>query len=174
MPQHRVPRVRIAVEHDAAAIAALSIEVWIGTYLRHGISSTFADYVLDTFTPQKTAAFLSDPSQRVWVSENAEGIDGFIRLAAASEAPVADCPDSEIVTFYVQPRHHGTGIGTALLNTALAFARRQEAAGVWLSTNAQNTPAIEFYRRKGFTHIGHTHFALRDQAYLNNVYLYAF
>lgn len=169
-----MPQVRIAVEQDAAAIAALSIEVWIATYLRHGVSGFFAEYVLDTFTPRKTAAFLSDPLHRVWVSENAQGIDGFIRLSFAATAPVAGCPDTEIATFYVQPRHHGKGVGTALLNAALAHARAQKASGVWLATNAQNTPAIDYYTGKGFAHIGHTHFTVQGEAYLNNVYLYSF
>ena len=161
---------RAATKADASSIAALSIEVWLGTYLRHGISAFFADYVLTTFTKDKVEAFLSNPDEWVLVSENSEGIDGFIRVTKGSEAPVDGCSDTEITTFYVQPRHHGKGIGKRLLHTALRHCRDQGKDAVWLTTNAENAPAIAFYRAQGFEHVGETYFRVQDQGYLNNVY----
>ena len=38
---------------DASSIAAISIEVWIGTYLKRGVNAFFADYALQEFTPAK-------------------------------------------------------------------------------------------------------------------------
>ena len=165
---------RRAAAEDASSIAALSIEVWLGTYLRHGINGFFADYVLNTFTTAAIAAVLKDPAEQVWVSQNTQGIDGFLRLTSNSQAPVAGCSDMEISTFYVQPRHHAKGIGTALLNTAVAAAKSAGAEGLWLATNAHNTPAIDYYLAKGFIQVGHTHFTLEDEAYLNNVYALRF
>ena len=166
------PTLRLAKAEDAAAIAALSIEVWLGTYLRHGISRFFADYVLAEFTADNIAAILADPAEHVIVSDNTEGIDGFIRVTRGATAPVAGCSSTEIATFYVQPRHHGKGIGTALLRAALDHAQGTGAQAVWLATNAQNTPAIDFYLRHGFTYVGQTHFRVQDCAYLNNVYAF--
>ncbi len=157
---------------DAPSIAAISIEVWIGTYLKFGVSPFFANYALNEFTSRKTEAFISDPTQFVLVSENTEGIDGFIRVSSGSIAPISGCSEMEISTFYVQPRHHGKGIGKRLLNAALVYAREKEVESVWLTTNAENTPAIAFYLAQGFTQIGETYFRLEDEAYLNNVYSY--
>ena len=157
---------------DASSIAAISIEVWIGTYLKRGVSAFFADYALDEFTSQKTEALLSDPTQFILVSENEDGIDGFIRVSTGSKAPVRGCSEMEISTFYVQPRHHGKGIGKLLLNAALKYAREKEVVSVWLTTNAENAPAIAFYLAQGFEHVGETHFRIEDEAYLNNVYSY--
>jgi len=47
---------RLARQSDASSIAALSIEVWLGTYLRRGINPFFNDYVLSEFTREKTKA----------------------------------------------------------------------------------------------------------------------
>ena len=157
---------------DASSIAAISIEVWIGTYLKQGVSAFFADYALDEFTPRKTEALISDPSQFILVSENEDGIDGFIRVSTESKAPVRGCSEVEISTFYVQPRHHGKGIGKRLLNAALKYAREKEVGSVWLTTNAENSPAIAFYLAQGFEHVGETHFRIEDEGYLNNVYSY--
>ncbi len=157
---------------DASSIAAISIEVWIGTYLKQGVRAFFADYALNEFTYRKTEMLISDPNQFILVSENEDGIDGFIRLSTGSEAPVSGCSEIEISTLYVQPRHHGKGIGRRLLDAAIKYASEKEAGSVWLTTNAENSPAIAFYLAQGFEYVGQTHFRIEDTAYLNNVYSY--
>ena len=159
-------------DSDASSIAAISIEVWIGTYLKLGVSAFFADYALGEFTPLKTKELLSDPDQFILVSESEEGIDGFIRVSFTSKAPVDGCSEVEISTFYVQPCHHGKGIGKRLLNAALQHCCDKAVQSVWLTTNAENEPAIAFYIAQGFEHVGETHFRIEDEGYLNNVYLY--
>lgn len=162
--------VRKAQKPDASSLAAISIEVWIGTYLKHGVSAFFADYALSEFTALNFENLLADPNQFILVSENEEGIDGFIRVSSGSKAPASGCSSVEISTLYVQPRHHGKGIGKALLDAALEHCRRRGAASVWLTTNAENSPAIAFYLKQGFEHIGETHFHIGNEGYLNNVY----
>lgn len=161
---------RKATPSDASSIAALSIEVWIGTYLKKGVNGFFADFALNEFTPDKIASLIASPMEFILVSENEEGIDGYIRVSSNSQGPVDRCSDTEISTFYVQPRHHGKGIGKRLLNAALEHCRDISASSVWLATNAENDPAIAFYLAQGFEHIGETHFVIDDAAYLNNVY----
>ncbi|MDA7966047.1 GNAT family N-acetyltransferase [Ruegeria sp.] len=157
---------------DASSIAAISLEVWIGTYLKRGVSAFFADYAPDEFTPAKIEKLIRDPKQFMLVSQNTEGIDGFIRVSSESKALVPGCSDVEISTFYVQPRHHGKGIGKRLLRAALQHCRETAVESVWLATNAENDPAIAFYLAQGFLHVGETHFKIDDEKYLNNVYSY--
>ncbi|MEM9582656.1 MAG: GNAT family N-acetyltransferase [Pseudomonadota bacterium] len=159
---------------DASSMAAISIEVWLGTYLKRGVSAFFADYALTEFTAAKMEKLISDPEQVIRVSENQEGIDGFMRLSPNSPAPEPIASDVEISTLYVQPRHHGKGIGARLLSAALSQAKEMGAGSVWVATNAENTPAIAFYLAQGLEHAGETEFRIDDQAYLNNVYLYRF
>lgn len=161
---------RKAQKSDASSLAAISIEVWVGTYLKHGVSAFFADYALSEFTAPKSEKHLADPNQFILVSENDEGIDGFIRVSSGSIAPVSGCSQVEISTFYVQPRHHGKGVGKALLAAALERCRELGATSVWLTTNAENAPAISFYLKQGFEHVGETYFRIGNEGYLNNVY----
>jgi len=163
---------RKAAFSDASSIAAISLEVWIGTYLKRGVSAFFAEYALSEFTPSKVEKLIRDPKQFMLVSQNAEGIDGFIRVSSGCKAPVPGCSEMEISTFYVQPRHHGKGIGKRLLNAALQYCRDEAAESVWLATNAENDPAIAFYLAQGFQHVGETHFRIDGEKYLNNVYSY--
>lgn len=161
---------RVARISDASVLAAISIEVWLGTYIRRGVSTFFAEYALSEFTAQKFAAVLSDEKEHLIVSENVDGLDGFVRLSRDKAAPVPNCSTMEISTLYVQPRHHGRGLGQSLLDLALNYAKAQGAPSVWLTTNSDNRQAISFYLRQGFQKVGTTHFRIQDQAYLNDVF----
>lgn len=162
-------KIRPAQRADAASLAALSIEVWISTYLRHGVNAFFAEFVLSEFTTARFEALLEEGGDMLMVSENSDGIDGYIRLAEKRVAPVDGLSDLEVLTFYVQPRHHGKGIGSALLDVAIKYAREQGRNGIWLTTNSENKPAIDFYLSKGFEQVGVTDFRIGDQAYPNHV-----
>ena len=165
--------IRSAQITDAPSIAVLSVEVWTGTYLKRGIGAFFADYVLDEFTSAKTKALIHDPRQHIWVAWAEDGIVGVLRLTSDACGPVAECSDWEIAKLYVQPRHHGKEYGTHLLEKAFSHAKSNGASSVWLATNAENIPAIQFYLAQGFNQIGETHFSISDEAYLKNVYAYA-
>ena len=163
---------RPAEPEDASSLAALSVEVWLGTYLRRGISGFFADYVFAELTPQRMGQHLARDTETFLVSQNSEGIDGFIRLSQGARPPTGQGSALEITTLYVQPRHHGRGLGRALLQAGLDQARAMDAPHPWLTTNAENTPAIAFYQRQGFAITGRTHFRIGDQAYPNEVLTY--
>lgn len=162
--------IRIARPADASILAAISIEVWLGTYIRHGVNALFADYALSEFTAARFWALIDNPNEQIWVSENDDGLDGFIRISHGVDAPVANCSTTEIATLYVQPRHHGKGIGRALLNQALVASRQGGHNSVWLTTNSENTPAIAFYLAQGFEKVGTTQFSIGDEAYPNDVF----
>ena len=144
--------------------------MWLGTYLRRGITTFFADFVLSEFTATRFEAMIKDENEWLYVSQNDEGIDGFIRVTSGVTGAIKGCGSTEITTFYVQPRHHGKGIGKALLAQALDQCRACGAESVWLTTNSENTPAIGFYEAMGFTQIGVTPFRIHDQAYENKVF----
>jgi len=157
---------------DASSLAAISIEVWLGTYIRHGVSGHFADYALTEFTAKKFRAILGSPSETVIVSENRDGIDGYVRISWDKPAPTDGCDAVEITTLYVQPRHQGRKIGQQLLKAALAECQARNIARPWLAVNSENPRAIAFYLRNGFVSAGQTHFRIQNQAYLNEVLVF--
>ncbi len=165
---------RKAIKSDASSLAALSIEVWLGTYLRRGITGFFADFVLSEFTTLRFEAMMEDDTEWLYVSKNDEGIDGYIRVITGVTTAPEGCGSTEITTLYVQPRHHGDGIGKALLDHALDYCRACGVDTLWLTTNSENTPAIGFYKAMGFKQIGVTPFRIADQAYENKVFFLTF
>ena len=163
---------RAARPEDVSSLAALSIEVWLGTYLRRGINGFFADYVFAELTPQRMAAHLAKDTESFIVSQNTEGIDGFIRISDGVKPPAGSGCAVEIATLYVQPRHHGRGLGQALLQAGLRRCADLGASRPWLTTNSENTSAIGFYQRMGFEITGRTYFHVQDEAYPNEVLTY--
>ena len=161
--------IRKAEERDASSLAAVSIEVWLNTYLRQGVSAFFADYVLAEFTAQKFRNAIADPDLAIWVSDNRIGIDGFVTVRSTATPALAGCSRLEIATLYVQPRHQSGGRGAALLDCALDHCRSLKSESAWLKVSVENGRAIDFYRRHGFIRIGATDFVIADKAYENHV-----
>jgi ribosomal protein S18 acetylase RimI-like enzyme len=54
----------------------------------------------------------------------------------------------EITSIAAEPRHRG--IGSRLLDAALAAAREAGRSRVWLTTTNDNVDALRFYQRRGF------------------------
>jgi ribosomal protein S18 acetylase RimI-like enzyme len=161
--------IRKAQERDVSGLAAVSIEVWLNTYLRDGVSPLFADYVLTEFTARKFRDAIDDSNIAIWVSENGTGIDGFVTVCSKATPPLADCSPLEIMTLYVRPRHQASGRGDALLQRALEHCSGIGGESAWLQVNAENNRAIDFYLRHGFNKIGSAYFRIADQAYENYV-----
>ncbi len=161
--------IRPATPDDVSSLAAISLEVWLNTYVRDGVNAFFADYALAEFTAARFRDILARDTESIWVSENKVGIDGFLRMSSNSPAPTDPSSDLEIATLYVQPRHHGRGVGKRLLETGLQFCRDTGRTSTWLAVNAENERATAFYLANGFETVGQTHFRIGDQAYLNHV-----
>ena len=79
--------------------------------------------------------------REVWLAEDPLGLAGFATLTGAW-----------LESLYVAPDRQGTGVGTALLD--LAMALRPEGFGLWVF--ASNTPARGFYQRHGLIELEHT------------------
>lgn len=161
--------IRRASLRDASSMAAIAVEVWLGTYLEHGVSRAFADYVLAEHSTDAVRKRLRSASCLAWVSENRDGIDGFLQLTLGSPAPPRDCSPYEISTLYVQPRHQGRGKGSALLRECLQHVRQVGGESAWLTVNAGNGGALAFYRRHGFDDVGQAFFVLGERSYENRI-----
>ena len=59
-----------------------------------------------------------------------------------------------ITHLYVGAEHKYRGIGSGLVDEALAFAKQKNVRGLWLETQNVNYPAIQFYKKLGFRFCG--------------------
>lgn len=124
--------IRPAEIQDADAIAAV-----------HRASMREAmPWLPDLHTPEEDRAWVAQvvlPHQEVWVAEAAGRIVGVASLDA----------DDMLTQLYILPAHQGTGVGSALLETAKAA----RPGGLRLYAFQRNTRARRFYERCGFVAI---------------------
>jgi len=154
---------RMAGPDDAAALAALGRE-------------SFAETFGHLYTPENLAAFLENHSEEAWRGQLED--PGFaIRLGAADGRAVAyvklgppslpfqpEGPSIELRQLYVLKPWHGSGAGAALMDWALAEARRRGTEEMYLSVFVDNRRALQFYARYGFEPVGRYDFMVGTHA----------
>ncbi|MBN2759418.1 MAG: ribosomal protein S18-alanine N-acetyltransferase [Rhodobacteraceae bacterium] len=96
----------------------------------------------DPWSAAALAAFAADPAALLVARP-----DGFILLRVVLD-------EAEILTFAVAPVAQGQGLGTALLQEAMAQARVRGVRRIFLEVAADNDPARALYRRAGFVQAG--------------------
>ena len=138
--------VRTGTIEDAARLAALRLE------FRSSIGTPEEDDA--AFLARCTAWMASRlaPSSvwRVWLAEADGEILGnvWIELIEKMPNPIAEPEENGYLTnFYVVPRAQGMGIGTALLDAALAWCREREVHAVILWPTKRSR---SLYERAGF------------------------
>lgn len=163
------PVIRAAVAKDAEQIAALGMQVWLHTYATAGVSREIAHYVLEEFTAAKMALTISDMSRLMVVAETLENIVGYGIVATGNVCPSRPTMHVELATLYVQEHFKGQGIGSALLGKVETLVAQQFGTGLWLTVNASNYPAIEFYSKRQYTKVGTADFELGNKKHENHV-----
>jgi len=71
-------------------------------------------------------------------------------IGLASFGPQPGGREAKLHKLYLDPDHHGQGLGSRLLNWIEDEAEARNFSGIMLQVNKQNTRAITAYRRRGF------------------------
>jgi GNAT superfamily N-acetyltransferase len=151
------PRIRRPGPDDA--------DFWVQTYL-DAMAATYSTLLPPEFLDQQRAraselveryrsvftAERADPhcSHQAWYAEDAIGPVGIAEVRTGPSKWELDRgfpppgPPRQLVKLYVLPRAHGTGLGQALLDTAI----QADSAYLWIM--AGNPRAEAFYRRNRF------------------------
>lgn len=163
--------VRHAKPEDAPRLAVLATQVWLHTYATQGVSSVIADFVLAELTPEAFASKLSNPTITILVAERDAHCLGLAVIHLDMPCVAAPAATVELATLYVQVHCNGQGIGSRLLKDAQALANAHALSPLWLTVNAQNGAAIDFYIRHRFQRAGTAQFVLGGVAHENLVML---
>jgi GNAT superfamily N-acetyltransferase len=114
----------------------------------YAFGSKLADWQGEGDTEARWRARLSDVPLNI-IAEWRETAAGMI----SATAPNADGA-VELLSMWVAPFARGHGVGDALVNAVIAWAREQQASSVALALFEGNEWAAALYRRHGFTDAG--------------------
>jgi GNAT superfamily N-acetyltransferase len=143
-------RIRDAVPGDAVAMADLNVRGW-----QKSFRGAVADDVIDSLDPANRRAYWeehlpSSPPFFTWVADLHGEVAGFLHIGPNRDTDLDSGDIPEVYAIYVDPAHTGTGIGTRLMERALAYldAGGFRAATLW---TLRDVPATRgFYEALGW------------------------
>ena len=122
---------------DAEAFRALNL-AWLTAYFRVEPK--------DTATLSDPRGVILAPGGQIFVAELNMQTVGCVALLPMFGG-------YELAKMAVDPAAQGRGAGRKLLTAAIAWARDQGAARLYLESNARLTPALRLYESVGFRHL---------------------
>jgi ribosomal protein S18 acetylase RimI-like enzyme len=144
---------------DVAALAALARSTYADAFGYSFNAADLADHLRNNLSDDYFRRAIDDD---VFLGAERGGrLIGFVQFGAVSIAvPTRSPDDQELRRLYVHADFQGQGIGTRLMEAALAHPRLKAAERIYLDVWERNQRAQAFYRRYGFTVIGAQRFAV--------------
>ena len=168
------PLIRHAILDDVDLLCHLGATTFRDTYRPITDAAELEDYVATQFTPTKVQAWLRDPRARTLLAFAAGAPAGYAHVRAAPvPACVADRRAIELSRLYLLASAQGTGLGSALMDAALAQAAALGGRTVWLGAYDRNLKALDFYSRRGFVQVGTHEFEFGGQIHADPVLIRA-
>jgi GNAT superfamily N-acetyltransferase len=153
---------RAASVADAGAIDAIFRTSFCDTFAHLYRPEDLAAF-LSKFTPEAWAEELRDPGYAFRIAEDEREPVGYVKLGPSSLPVATDRPAIELRQLYVLSSHLGSGVGAALMDWAVAEARRRSVEELYLTVYTGNHRARRFYARYGFEEVGPYAFMVGEQ-----------
>ena len=98
----------------------------------------------------------SDPNQILLVADSDDRVVGSLQITLIQHLLTRAMRRAVIEAVFVHPDYHGSGIGSALMDSAIEHARAAGCTAVELTSNKLRDKAHRFYKKLGFipTHEG--------------------
>ena len=153
--------IRVAASQDNFLLAQLGRETFAQAFAAANTPEDMAAYLPGAFSPALQAAELADPQNIFWLVYAGEGCIGYVKMFTGPAAAVVSNPKAlKISRLYLLQETCGRGIGAAVLNRCISYAREEGFASVWLTVWEHNTRALALYRKQGFKIVGDEDFVL--------------
>lgn len=156
---------RPALPADAQSLAALGRDSFVAKFGAMYQPQDLAMFLAQTHAEAVVAREIANPLARYRLAERDGALVGYCKLGLACGWPehARGSHAIELKQLYTAAGATGGGIGSALMDWALAEARAEGADEIQLSVWSGNTDAQRFYHRYGFAKVADTHFWVGEQ-----------
>jgi ribosomal protein S18 acetylase RimI-like enzyme len=164
---------RSPATEDIPALSILSIAAFVAKFGTLYRPQDLLPFLADTYSPPALARELAKPGNAYQVAEQNGVLVGWCKLGLAPGFPghARGQRAMELKQLYAAPNAQGAGIGTALMDWAMATFAANGADEIQLSVWSGNPAAQRFYARYGFAKVAETTFAVGRQ--LDHEFLFA-
>ncbi len=158
----QAPTIRRAGPADAQVLAAIGRETFTETFAHLYPPEDLAAFLAEAHSVARAKADLADPAKAVWLVEAAGGeVIGYALACPAKLPHQAVRPeDGELDRIYIRSGRQGGGLGSRLLETALAWLEKDGPRTLWIGVWSENLGAQGLYARHGFKTVGAYKFAV--------------
>jgi GNAT superfamily N-acetyltransferase len=146
-------------------LAELGAQTFAETFAAENAPEDMSAYLAQSFTPARLAEELADAKAAFLLAFVEGEAAGYAKLYQG-EPPASVTGESpvELARLYVARKWLGGGVGRALMQRCVDEARGAGARVMWLGVWEHNLRAQAFYRKWGFTPVGHQVFRLGADA----------
>ncbi|MEE4162625.1 MAG: N-acetyltransferase [Woeseiaceae bacterium] len=158
--------VRDAVAEDAEALSAVGSDSFLAAYGDTGDPHAIAEHVEALFGPGNIEAEMAKPECDYKIAMIGSIATGLVKLRSGNVPETLGARRVlELQQLYVHSDYQGYGIGRALIDAAVRYARAHDYEAIWLQTWSQADWAIPFYERNLFRRVGEIPYHLGDYVY---------
>jgi ribosomal protein S18 acetylase RimI-like enzyme len=148
---------------DATAVDAVFRTSFCDTFA-HLYRAEDLDAFLAKFTRAAWESELGDPAYSFLIAETAGDPVGYVKLGPLTLPVDPNGVAAELRQLYVLKGQHGSGVGAALMDWAVAEAKRRQLSELYLTVYTDNHRARRFYERYGFVAVGRYEFMVGSHA----------
>lgn len=156
---------RAANEADFAAISRLATDSFVAKFAELYRPQDLAVFLAENLSEAAIAAELANPDRLYRLAERDGALVGYCKLGLSCGFPdyARGSRVMELKQLYSAPDAIGGGIGSALMDWAMAEFAARGADEAQLSVYSGNEGAHRFYRRYGFVKVADITFKVGEQ-----------
>jgi ribosomal protein S18 acetylase RimI-like enzyme len=155
--------IRQANTGDAPSLSDLAKETYTAAFDHSFTPSDLAAHLEKNLSPNNFERMLERDA--VLVAEEIGRLIGYVQFGPADPATLpAQGGDQELRRLYVHADFQNQGVGTRLMNAAVAHPQLRDAERIFLDVWEHNPNAQRFYARFGFEVIGDRSFVVESGA----------
>ncbi len=122
-----------------------------------------AKFLSEEYDFDKLKAEVENPESFYYFYYFEDELAGYLKLNVDAAQTESEYPEAlEIQRIYVLQKYQGKRIGLAMMQQALAVAKKLKKPQVWLGVWENNLKAQAFYQKSGFKKVGSHDFILGD------------
>ncbi len=143
--------IRKATVTDAVVLAQIGSTTFYDTFRPYNTEEDMQLYLNKTYQPSVVKENLSNPSVHYYLCLVDEKVVGYIKLIHNNTYEHLAGKTIELEKIYVLQSHFGTEAGKLLMQQAIMHSRLNQFDILFLGVWKENTRAVRFYEKTGFT-----------------------
>ena len=140
---------------DLPSVRRVTWDTWLDAYSSFIPESDLRHYFDTHYTLDVLTQLFHTPLMNGFVAEVDGSVVGYVKTKFNKEEN-----RFYVSSLYILPGRQGMGLGGKLMVAAEELAKTLGADTVWLGVMTQNTPALDWYKRHGFTFVEEAPFTM--------------